>query len=88
MKFCFLLGKNAAETAYKDDAMGKTQVYEWFARFKNGDMSIDDKPCSGRPSTARIGENIEKFLGLLLTDCHQTIDKLSESSGLSWSLIQ
>ncbi|KAJ8961662.1 hypothetical protein NQ318_021260 [Aromia moschata] len=34
VKFCFLLGKNAAETvlmlktAYKDDAMGKTQVYE------------------------------------------------------------
>uniref|UniRef100_T1I4S6 HTH_48 domain-containing protein n=1 Tax=Rhodnius prolixus TaxID=13249 RepID=T1I4S6_RHOPR len=36
LKFCFLLGKNTAEsvlmlkTAYKDDAMGKTQVYEWF----------------------------------------------------------
>uniref|UniRef100_T1HFL5 HTH_48 domain-containing protein n=1 Tax=Rhodnius prolixus TaxID=13249 RepID=T1HFL5_RHOPR len=40
LKFCFLLGKNAAEsvlmlkTAYKDDAMGKTEVYEWFTRFK------------------------------------------------------
>ena len=37
IKFVFLLGKNAAETvvllktAYKDDAMGKTQVFEWFA---------------------------------------------------------
>ena len=64
MKFCFLLGKNAAETVvmlnkiYKDDAMGKTQVYEWFARFKYGDMSIDNKPHSGRPSTARIYENV------------------------------
>ena len=41
VNFCFLLGKNSAETvvmlktAYKDDAMGKTQMYEWFARFKN-----------------------------------------------------
>lgn len=34
VKFCFLLGKNAAVTmlmsksAKKDDAMGKTQVYD------------------------------------------------------------
>ncbi|KAJ8942258.1 hypothetical protein NQ318_008001 [Aromia moschata] len=59
--------KNAAETvlmlktAYKDDAMGKTQVYEWFSRF-NGDMSIDDKRRSGRPSTARNDENVEKII--------------------------
>ena len=32
--------------------------YEWFARFKNGDMLTDDKPHSGRPSTARINENV------------------------------
>ncbi|KAJ8936758.1 hypothetical protein NQ318_023195 [Aromia moschata] len=66
VKLCFLLGKNAAETvlmlktAYKDDATGKTQVYKWFARFKNGDISIDDKPRSGRPSTARNDENKAK----------------------------
>lgn len=94
VKFCFLLGKNAAETvlmlktAYQDDAMGKTQVYEWFARFKNGDMSIDDKPRSGRPSTARIDENVEKIRELVLTDRRQTIDQLSEISGLSWSSVQ
>ncbi|KAJ8956874.1 hypothetical protein NQ318_014290 [Aromia moschata] len=80
VKFCFRLGKNAAETvlmlktAYKDDAMGKTQVYEWFVRFKNGDMSIDDKPRSGRPSTARNNENVEKIRELVLTDRRQTID--------------
>ena len=40
MRFCFLLGKTAAETvtmieeAFKDKAMGKTQVYEWFNCFK------------------------------------------------------
>ena len=46
VKFCFLLGKTAAETvtmlqaAYKDAAMSKTQVYEWFSRFKNGHASF------------------------------------------------
>lgn len=94
VKFCFLLGKNAAETvlmlktAYKDDAMGKTQVYEWFTRFKNGDMSIDDKPRSGRPSTARTDEKVERIRELVLTDRRQTLDQLSEISGISWSSIQ
>ncbi|KAJ8944261.1 hypothetical protein NQ318_013673 [Aromia moschata] len=94
VKFCFLLGKNAAETvlmlktAYKDDAMGKTQVYEWFARFENGDMSIDDKPHTGRPSTAGNDENVKKIRELVITDRRQTIDQLSEIRGLSWSSVQ
>ncbi|KAJ8955879.1 hypothetical protein NQ318_005427 [Aromia moschata] len=65
--------------------MGKTQVYEWLARFKNGDMLIVDKPRSGRPSPARNDKNVEKIRELVLTE---TIDQLSEISGLSWSSVQ
>jgi len=42
MKFCFLLGKSAAETvlmlqeAFKEEALSKTEVYEWFSRFIGG----------------------------------------------------
>ncbi|KAJ8936933.1 hypothetical protein NQ318_007057 [Aromia moschata] len=84
VKFCFLLGKNAAETvlmlktAYKDDAMRKTQVYEWFAWFTNGDVLIDGKLSSGRPLTARNDENVEKIPELVFTDRRQTVDQLSE----------
>jgi hypothetical protein len=48
VKFCFLLGKSAAETivmlktAYEDAALSKTRVYHWFSRFKNGEMSIEN----------------------------------------------
>ena len=37
VKFCFMLGKTVGETvvmletAYKEAALGKTQVYEWFS---------------------------------------------------------
>ena len=50
--FASCLGKNASEAiqmlkiAYKDEAMGQAQVYTWFARFKNGDMSIDHQDAS------------------------------------------
>jgi len=42
IKFCFKIGKTAKETyqllqqAYGEDAMGRTQVFDWFRRFKEG----------------------------------------------------
>jgi hypothetical protein len=53
VKFSFLLGKMAGETvvmletAYKEAALGKTQVYKWFSHFRNGELSLADQPCSG-----------------------------------------
>jgi hypothetical protein len=53
VKFCFLLGKMAGETAvmletaYKQAALGQTQVYERFSRFRNGELSLAEQPCSG-----------------------------------------
>lgn len=46
VKYCLLLGKNAAEIVeitYKDDVMGKTHVCERFAPFRNNGMSIDGR---------------------------------------------
>jgi len=42
IKFCFKIGKTATETyrllqqAYGEDAMGRTQVFDWFRWFKEG----------------------------------------------------
>ena len=42
IKFCLNIGKTATETyqlllqAYGEDAMGRTQVFDWFRRFKEG----------------------------------------------------
>jgi transposase len=63
-KLYFLLGKTAEETvvmletAYKEAALGKTKVYEWFSRFGNAELSLADQPRSGRPLTSRMDENI------------------------------
>lgn len=95
VKFCFfLLGKTGTETiqmlqkAYKDDAIGKSQVFEWFSRFKNGEMSIDDKPRSGRPSTARTDENVNTIREIILEDRRRTIEEIVELSGVTWSSVQ
>ena len=47
--FCFVLGKTAAETvtmlreSFKEEALSQAGVYEWFSRFKRGDMSLEDQ---------------------------------------------
>jgi len=70
IKFCFLLGKTAAETvtmlreAFKEEALGQARVYEWFSRFKRGDMSLKDQPRSGLPSTSRTDENMRRYPSL------------------------
>ena len=94
IKFCFLLGKTATETvtmlreAFKEEALSQARVYEWFSWFKSGDMSLEDQPQSGRPSTTRNDENIQKIRNAIMFDCRQTIDELEALTGVSWSSCQ
>ena len=94
VKFCFLLGKKAGETvvmletAYKVAALGKTQVYVWFSRFRNGELSLADQSHSGRNSTSRTDENIARISEMILEDRRRTIDDLVDLSGVSWSSCQ
>jgi hypothetical protein len=89
VKFCFLLGKLAAETVFMlQEALSKTQVYEWYLRFKRGEMLCEDQPRSGRPSTSRNDEDLEKVCSAVNADCRRTIDEISEIIGLSWSSCQ
>ena len=63
IKFCFLLGKTAGDTvamlrgAFKEEALSQARVYKWVSRFKRADMSLEDQPRSGCP-TSRTDENI------------------------------
>jgi len=93
IRFCFLLGKTAAETvtmlreAFKEEALRQARVYEWFSRFKCGDMSLEDQPPSGRPSTSRINENIKKIRDTMF-DRRRTTDELEALTGVSWCSCQ
>jgi len=94
LKFCFLLGKAPTESlemlqeAFKEQALSRVRLFEWFSRFKKGDLSIEDQPRSGRPSSSRNDENIAKIREKLNEDRRYTIDELSEVTGVSWSSVQ
>jgi hypothetical protein len=60
------LGKSASETlsallqVYGDTALKKSAIYDWFSWFKNGQEKLEIDQHSGRPSTSRTTEMIEK----------------------------
>jgi len=89
VKFCFLLGKSAAETvlmlqeAIKEEDLSKTQGYEWYSHFKRGEMSCEDQPRSGRPSTCQNDANLEKIRNAINADRRRISDEISEIIGLS-----
>ena len=82
LKFCFRLGKTATEAhemlqkAFKEEALSNTQVVEWFARIKRGEMSVKNHPHSGRSSTSRTDENVKNIREQINEDRRYTIDEI------------
>ena len=84
IKFLRKLGKSATETynllteVYGDQCLSHTQVFEWFKKFKEGREYIGDDPNSGRPSTAKTQENVEKVARIVRGDRRLSIRAISE----------
>ena len=66
IKFCFQLGKTSSETiqmmqkAFGNECMSITRTEEWYNRFKGGRTSVDSDSRSGRPSTTKTLDNIDR----------------------------
>ena len=66
VKFCVKLGKSATEMydmlkkEYGDECLSRTEVFEWFKRFKEGRKEIGSDQRPDRPSTSKTDANTEK----------------------------
>jgi transposase len=89
IKLCQKFGDSKAETirkiqqAFSDDAMGVTQIKEWFNRFKDGRTLADSDHRSGRPSTSRNANVIENVRSLILEDRCFTVREIADKVGMS-----
>ena len=50
--------------------------------------SLEDQLQSGRPSTSRTDENIQKIHDVIMFDHHRTFDELEALTGVLWSSCQ
>ena len=97
IKFCFNIGKPAIQTyqllqqAYGKDAMGRTQVFDWIRRFKEGRTSggrtsVESDPRSARPSTLRKVEMVAKVRTIIRNNRRLTVREITDDCGISVGL--
>jgi hypothetical protein len=78
IKFCQKLGDSRVETIRKiqrvfgDNAMGITQIKEWYNQFKDG-RTVKSDACSGRLSTSQNDELIDQVQTLVVQNRCVTI---------------
>jgi hypothetical protein len=51
-------------------------------------VSVEDDKCSGRPSTSKTTENVEKIKELIHEDHRRTIHELADAVGISYEVRQ
>ncbi|KAJ8940841.1 hypothetical protein NQ318_005287 [Aromia moschata] len=84
LKFLVKLGKTFTEAyamlkeVYGNECLSRTQVFEWFKRFKEGRETTEDDPRPGRPSSSKTDENIEEIGKLIREDRRLSIRGLTE----------
>jgi len=89
IKFCLKIGKTPTETyqllqqAYGAYAMGRTQVFDWFRRYKEGRTSVESDPRSGRPSTSRNEEMIAKVRKIFRNNRRLAVREIADDCGIS-----
>ena len=66
------------QEVYGEDAMSRPRVFEWHKRFASGRETVQDDPKSGRPSSTRTDENIEKVDELVRSDRRMTVPSWSK----------
>ena len=73
IKFCFKLGKSAAETCgmlqttFRPSCMNRSFVFEWHKRFKEGTESVRDDERCGRSMEVNTSELIGQRVRVRVT---------------------
>jgi transposase len=89
IKFCFKTGKIATETfqlipqAYGGNAVSRTRVFEWYARFRDGRENLEDDERSGRARAVRKPDIIERVRELISTDRRMSLQMIEKEFEIS-----
>ena len=88
IKFCFQLGKTSSETiqmmqkAFGNECMSEKGKKKWYNRFRGGRTSVDSYSRSGRPSTTKTLDNIERVRLAIEEDRRLSVRELENDLGI------
>ena len=71
------------QQAFGEDAIGRTQVFDWFRRFKEGRTSVESDLRSGWPSASRNEEMIAKVRTIVRNNRRLTAREIADNCGIS-----
>jgi len=73
---------------YVDAAVSMETVYKWFEQSRNSCDSVEDEERSGRPSTSKTQENVERVSEMIRSSRRLTIREIYEVLNISYGSIQ
>jgi transposase len=72
-----------SESAYGEECLSRTSVFEWHERFKEGRESLQDDERKGRSSPSRTEESTEVNEKRLAEDRTLSVETLEEMTGIN-----
>ncbi|XP_018346915.1 PREDICTED: histone-lysine N-methyltransferase SETMAR-like [Trachymyrmex septentrionalis] len=82
-------GKNATQTrkkicaVYGENAVSDRMCQKWFAKFRSGEMNIEDAPRSGRPVTT----DVDQITALIDSDRQITVREIAARLNIGKSVV-
>jgi hypothetical protein len=74
--------------AFGEHSLSQTAVFVWHSRFKAGRVLVEHDERSGRSSTSRTTENVEKSRKFIDKDRSRTLHELADTVGISYGVCQ
>lgn len=94
IKFCVKLNKTFTETqdllkqAYGDEVLSRARTHAWHKAFKDGREDLEDEQRSGRPSTSKTDEDVDRVREFLNIDRRSSLREISEELNLTYYNVQ
>ena len=82
-RVCIIFSFKIRNKAYADESMGRSQVFEWFNRFKSGRVSCESDARSGRPTTSCNDDMEARVRTVIRNNRRMTVREVAEECGIS-----